>query len=127
VGAIEDCLNRGVDIHYAVNITGHGWRKLMRTSDSLAYVIDRVPAPQPVFDFIQTAGGVEDAEAYGNLNMGAGFAVYVPEKDVPTVLDVAKAFPFGAFRAGHVEKSANKRVVIAPKGLEYSGDTLGVR
>ena len=33
VGAIEDCLNRGVDIHYAVNITGHGWRKLMRAPD----------------------------------------------------------------------------------------------
>ena len=84
----------------------------------------RCPTPQPVFDFIQSIGNVDDAEAYGNFNMGAGFAIYVPEKDVPTVLDVAKAFPFGALRAGHVEKSATKRVVITPKGLEYSGDTL---
>jgi phosphoribosylformylglycinamidine cyclo-ligase len=127
VGAIEDCLNSGVDIHYAVNITGHGWRKLMRASEPFTYVVESVPAPQPVFDFIQSIGGVEDVEAYGNFNMGAGFALYVPEKDVATVLDVAKAFPFEALRAGHVERSATKRVVIAPKGLEYSGETLGVR
>ncbi len=43
VGAIEDCLSRGVDIHYAVNITGHGWRKLMRASDPFAYLVERDP------------------------------------------------------------------------------------
>jgi phosphoribosylformylglycinamidine cyclo-ligase len=127
VGLVEDCLNRGVDIHYAVNITGHGWRKLMRAPAQLAYVIERLPTPHPVFDFIQSVGNIEDREAYGNLNMGAGFALYVPEKDVAAVLDVAGAFPFRALPAGHVEKSAAKKVVIAPKKLEYTGDTLGVR
>lgn len=127
VGVIEDCLSRGVDIHYAVNVTGHGWRKLMRAANPFAYVVERIPAPQPVFDFIQSVGMVDDAEAYGNLNMGAGFAIYVPENDVAAVLDVAKAFPFAALHAGHVEKSAAKRVVIKPKGLEYAADTLEVR
>ena len=78
VGAVEDCLDRGVDIHYAVNVTGHGWRKLMRARESFAYVVDTVPVPQPVFEFIQSIGNVDDAEAYGNLNMGAGFAIYLP-------------------------------------------------
>jgi phosphoribosylaminoimidazole (AIR) synthetase len=59
--------------------------------------------------------------------MGAGFAIYLPESDVPAVLDIAKAFPFAALHAGHVERSATKRVLIAPKGLEFSSDTLGVR
>jgi phosphoribosylformylglycinamidine cyclo-ligase len=127
VGVIEDCLNRAVDIHYAVNITGHGWRKLMRAPAPFAYVIDSIPTPQPVFDFIQSIGNVDDDEAYGNFNMGAGFAIYVPEKDVATVLDVARPFPFKAFRAGQVEKSATRRVVITPKGLEYSASTLAVR
>jgi phosphoribosylformylglycinamidine cyclo-ligase len=127
VGVIEDCLNRAVDIHYAVNITGHGWRKLMRAPAPFAYVIDSIPTPQPVFDFIQSIGNVDDDEAYGNFNMGAGFAIYVPEKDVATVLDVARPFPFKAFRAGQVEKSATRRLVITPKGLEYSASTLAVR
>jgi phosphoribosylformylglycinamidine cyclo-ligase len=127
VGVVEDCLNRGVDIHYAVNITGHGWRKLMRAPESFTYLIEHVPTPQPVFDFMQSIGSVDDAEAYGNFNMGAGFAIYVPEGDVAAVVDIAKAFPFAALHAGHVEKSAARRVLIAPKGLEYSADTLGVR
>jgi phosphoribosylformylglycinamidine cyclo-ligase len=127
VGIVEDCLSRGVDVHYAVNITGHGWRKLMRASAPFAYIVEQTPKPQAVFDFIQSVGSVDDAEAYGNLNMGAGFAMYVPEQDVAKVLEVAKAFPFAALRAGHVEKSATKRVLIRPKNLEYSAGTLDVR
>ena len=127
VGLIEDCVSRGVDIHYAVNVTGHGWRKLMRAAQPFKYVIETIPAPPPVFPFIQSVGNVDDAEAYGNLNMGAGFAIYVPEKDVAAVLDVAKAAPFQALHAGHIEESATKEVVIEPKGLEYSSDTLQVR
>ncbi len=127
VGVVEDCLNRGIDIHYAVNVTGHGWRKLMRSPEPFAYVVEEIPTPQPVFEFIQATGHIDDAEAYGNFNMGAGFAIYVPEKDVPAVLDVARAFPVRALRAGHVEKSPGKKVVIRPKGLEYAAETLEVR
>ncbi len=127
VGLIEDCLNRGIDIHYAVNITGHGWRKLMRASSPFAYIIDAVPSPQPIFEFMQTHGHIDDAEAYGNFNMGAGFAIYIPEKDVDPVMDIARAFPFDAMRGGFIEDSATRRVVIRPKGLEYSADSLGVR
>lgn len=127
VGLIEACLDRGVDLHYAVNITGHGWRKLMRAAAPFAYVIERMPEPHPVFEFIQTQGNIDDQEAYGNFNMGAGFAVYVPEHAVGTVMDAARAFPFQALLAGHVEKSDRRKVVIEPKGLEYAGDTLSVR
>jgi len=127
VGLIEDCLTRRVDIHYAVNITGHGWRKLMRAPNPFAYVLESIPTPHPVFEFMQAQGNIDDTEAYGNFNMGAGFAIYVPEKDVTTVLDVARAFPFKALRAGHIENSAQKKVIIRPKGIEYSADTLAVR
>jgi phosphoribosylformylglycinamidine cyclo-ligase len=127
VGLVEDCLNRGVELHYAVNITGHGWRKLMRAPQPFAYVVESVPPPPPIFGFIQEHGGVDDAEAYGNLNMGAGFALYVPETDVPAVLDVCRAFPFQATHAGHVEKSDQKKVIIRPNDIEYSAATLAVR
>jgi len=127
VGLLEDCLNGGVDIHYAVNITGHGWRKLMRLPAPFAYVVTNVPSPQPVFEFLQVQGNIEDAEAYGNFNMGAGFAIYVPEKDVATVLKAAENFPFGAMRAGHIETSATRKVIISPRGLEFSADSLAVR
>lgn len=127
VGVIEDCLTRGVAIHYAVNVTGHGWRKLMRAPAAFAYVIERLPQSQPVFEFIQAHGGLTDAEAFGNFNMGAGFAIFVPPGDVKTVIDITGSFPFRALAAGHVEAAPSKRVVISPKGLEFTGDTLGVR
>jgi phosphoribosylformylglycinamidine cyclo-ligase len=127
VGMIEDCLTRGVDIHYAVNITGHGWRKLMRASGPFAYVVESIPTVPAVLEFMQAQGNIDVAEAYGNLNMGAGFAIYVPESDVSAVLDVARAFPFKALRAGYVEKCDRKKVVIRPPGVEFSADTLAVR
>lgn len=126
VGLVEDCLNRGVKIHYAVNITGHGWRKLMRATQSFAYIVERLPKQLPIFDFLQEHGPVDDAEAYGNFNMGAGFAFYVSEADANAVLEVATSHKLGALRAGHIEQG-EKKVVIKPKGLEYSGATLGIR
>ncbi len=52
VPLIEDCLNRGISIHYAVNITGHGWRKLMRATQSFTYIIEHLPKQLPIFDFL---------------------------------------------------------------------------
>lgn len=127
VALVEDCLNRGVSIHYAVNITGHGWRKLMRATQSFAYIVEHLPKQLLIFGFLQEHGPVDDAEAYGNFNMGAGFALYVPEADVDAVLQVAASHKLGALRGGHIERSDEKKVVIKPKGLEYSGATLGVR
>ena len=134
VPLVEECLNRGIDIHYAVNITGHGWRKLMRAKDSFAYMIERMPKCPQIFNFIQREGPVDDREAYGNLNMGAGFALYVSERDASKVLEANEAVAPAnlanhrrAFVAGHIERSNTKRVIIKPKELEYSAESLAVR
>lgn len=127
VRLIEGCLNRGIDIHYAVNITGHGWRKLMRAPQNFAYVIEKLPKQLPLFDFMQQHGPVDAEEAYANFNMGAGFAVYVAEADVDAVLAIAASHYMGALRAGFIERSNEKKVIVDPRGLEYLGSTLGVR
>ena len=127
VPLIEDCSNEGVEIHYAVNITGHGWRKLMRATQPFAYIIDHIPVPHPVFSFIQEHGPVDDQEAYANLNMGAGFALYVRESDVAKLLSIAHSLGLSALRGGTIASSKIKKVIINPLGLEYLGPTLGVR
>jgi phosphoribosylformylglycinamidine cyclo-ligase len=128
VPVIEDCQRAGVDIHYAVNITGHGWRKLMRAEQPFVYVIDKIPKPQPVFQMMQKYGQVDDEEAFGNLNMGAGFAVFVPIDDVEKVLVVAKKNFIRAMVAGYIaEGEGEKKVVINPKGITFEGKTLQVR
>jgi phosphoribosylformylglycinamidine cyclo-ligase len=127
VPLVEDCFKEGVEIHYAVNITGHGWRKLMRATQPFKYVIDHIPMPQPVFSFIQEHGPVDNQEAYANLNMGAGFALYICENDVPKVLAIAHSLGLSALRAGTIEANKERKVIINPLGLEYLGSTLGVR
>lgn len=129
VALIEDCLNQEVPIHYAVNITGHGWRKIMRATKPFIYNIENVPTPQPIFNFIKQHSQADDKEMYGNFNMGAGFAFFVPPKDAERVLSIAKNNNFNALIAGNITKSTNgnKKVIIKPKDIIFEGSSLGVR
>lgn len=126
VGLIDDLHTQNVPIKYAVNITGHGWRKLI-ANQTFEYVIEEISKPQPVFDFIQKYGPVDDYEAYGNFNMGAGFALYVSHDDVNRVIDTANNLGFKAMYSGWIKASTEKKVMILPKKLEYHGSTLAVR
>ncbi|MCK6462252.1 MAG: AIR synthase-related protein [Candidatus Pacebacteria bacterium] len=126
VGLVEDCLDKGIDIHYAVNITGHGWRKLMRAPQQFTYVIESIPRPQPVFQIIIETTGMSLKEAYGTFNMGAGFALYVDPKDSDQVIDIARRQGREASRAGHIEEG-EKKVVIKPLNIEFGGDELKIR
>ena len=126
-GLTRDLFEAGIDVHYMVNITGHGWRKLMRANRDLSYVVEQVPQAHPVFGFIQEHSGNDDEEMYGNFNMGAGFAIFLPDKDVKLAQQIAKErHGWQAEKAGYVEEGP-RQVVIRPKNLVYTGETLGVR
>lgn len=127
VGFIEDCLNAGIDIHYAVNVTGHGWRKLMRAKENFSYFIEDLPKQPPIFAFMQEHGPISDEEAFGNLNMGAGFAIYVCDADVDKCINLARPYPFEAMRGGYIRDSLERKVAIRPKCLTFKSDSLGVR
>lgn len=130
VGLVEDMLNAGVDIHYGVNITGHGWRKLMRAPEPFRYVVHTLPHPQPVFEFIQTHGGLSRRDMYLDYNMGAGFALYVPPSDVARAFDVwARGdYPFDIVRAGYIVENDRRCVEFPMDDIEpFFGDELKVR
>ncbi|CAN5643329.1 phosphoribosylformylglycinamidine cyclo-ligase [soil metagenome] len=126
VSLVRGILESGIDVHYMVNITGHGWRKLMRATKEFKYVLNDIPAPQDEFTFMQEHAGTDAQEMYGNFNMGAGFAVYVPKADAQKVVDIAAANNLKALVAGRVE-SGPKQVVIEPKNITFASDTLEVR
>jgi phosphoribosylformylglycinamidine cyclo-ligase len=124
---ITEALHKaGVRIHYAVNITGHGWRKLMRHRADFTYRISRLPEVPAVLSFIQAEAGLDPRSAYGTFNMGAGFAVFVAAADGERAAAVARKGGVDAWVAGRVEPGP-KRLVIEPLGLEYAGSELGVR
>ena len=116
----------GIGVHYAANITGHGWRKLLRHPKALTYRIDAVPAVPPVLQFIQTQAGQGDEEAYGTLNMGAGFALFVAAADAERTVAIARAQGVEALVAGRVE-AGEKQLLIEPLGIRFGADALHLR
>lgn len=123
---VDELHNRQVRLHYAVHISGHGWRKIMRPQKQFTYVIDRIPQPQPIFRLIQEVSGMSNEQIYGDYNMSAGFALFADQYYVPIILNTAKALGFTALDAGVVEPGP-KKVVIKPVGVEYQGEALQVR
>jgi phosphoribosylformylglycinamidine cyclo-ligase len=116
----------GVDVHYLVNVTGHGWRKLMRARRELRYVVDALPPVPPLFRFMMERAGIDAAEAYATFNMGAGFAVYAPAAQAERVVETARSHGLQAWIAGRIEAGA-REVTIEPLGVRYGGDALNVR
>lgn len=116
----------GITPHYCANITGHGWRKLLRHPGTFTYRIHTVPEVTPVLKFIQQHARQDDREAYSTLNMGAGFALFVPADEAERTVDVARAQGVPAVIAGHVE-AGDKQLLIEPLGIRFSDDDLQLR
>jgi len=123
---VEDLLTQGVRVHYISNITGHGWRKLMRHPGAFTYRITELPPIPPVLQFIVDASSMELHEAYGSLNMGAGFALFVPEAAASEVIRISEKHGIAALHAGVVEEGP-KQVLINPLGICYAGESLNLR
>jgi phosphoribosylformylglycinamidine cyclo-ligase len=116
----------GIVPHYSANITGHGWRKLMRHPGTFTYRMHELPPVPAVLRFVQQQAAISDREAYGNLNMGAGFALFVSAGDADRTVQVARSVGVEACVAGRVEAGA-KQIVIEPLALTFGGDDLHVR
>ena len=61
--------------------------------------------------------------------LGAGLALYLPKAQVKIIFDILHnlQYIFKAAYVGMVEESPKKQVVIEPKNLIYSSDSLAVR
>jgi phosphoribosylformylglycinamidine cyclo-ligase len=116
----------GIAPHYCANITGHGWRKLLRHPSALTYRIHTVPPKTAVLEFIQQQAGQDDREAYSTLNMGAGFAIFVKAEDAERTAQVARDCGIQAWVAGTVE-AGEKQLLIEPLGIRFSEDDLALR
>jgi phosphoribosylformylglycinamidine cyclo-ligase len=123
---LQEFFDDGLELHYLSNLTGHGWRKLMRAANEFSYVINEVPEPAPLFDFIAEHAGNDEKEMYGNYNMGAGYAVYLPKEDAAKAQKIATKIGFKSWIAGSVEKGP-KQVVIKPKNIIFEEKSLEVR
>ena len=116
----------GIVPHYCANITGHGWRKLLRHPSRFTYRIHTVPPVPPVLRFIQQQARQDDREAYSTLNMGAGFAIFVAPGDAERTVAIAQRLGIGARVAGALEVG-DKQLLIEPLGIRFGDDDLQLR
>jgi phosphoribosylformylglycinamidine cyclo-ligase len=116
----------GIAPHYCANITGHGWRKLLRHPGHFTYRIAQVPPVPAVLSFIARQAGHDARDAYSTFNMGAGFALFVDAKDAARCVEVARGCGIEACVAGRVE-AGDKRLLIEPLDLRFGADDLHLR
>jgi phosphoribosylformylglycinamidine cyclo-ligase len=122
----EALAKAGIDMKYCANITGHGWRKLLRHPSQFTYRIHSVPPVTPVLKFIQKHAQQDDREAYSTFNMGAGFALFVKAEDAQRTVEVAESLGIAAIVAGQVE-TGPKQVVIEPINVTFGTEDLQLR
>ena len=107
-----------INVHGLAHITGGGLRNLPRLHKKVKFVINDPFTPQPIFQFIQKYGNIDNKEMYQTFNMGMGFAIIVSEKDVKETVKILKKHSKSDIKiVGKIEKGAG---VEAPKlGLKY--------
>ncbi|WP_135828832.1 phosphoribosylformylglycinamidine cyclo-ligase [Halorussus halobius] len=96
------------EVHAAAHVTGGGWTNLSRMGAFRYEITDPFDA-QPVFEFVQRAGDVDDAEMHRTFNMGTGFVVALPEEEAESLADATDGRLVGEVRDGDA---------VAIRGLE---------
>jgi phosphoribosylformylglycinamidine cyclo-ligase len=98
----------------------------MRHPGSFTYRMHTLPAVPRVLDFIVEQAGLGPEDAYGTLNMGAGFALFVADSQVPSLLEVCRRTGTPAVLAGRVEDGP-KQVLIEPLDVVFGAESLQLR
>jgi phosphoribosylformylglycinamidine cyclo-ligase len=83
----------------AAHVTGGGWTNLSRLGDD-RYVVDDPFDPQPVFEFVQSAGNVSDEEMHRTFNMGTGFVAALDPADAEALADAVDGRVIGRVEEG---------------------------
>lgn len=117
---LMDILNQ-VEVHYLQPITGHGWKKIMRSRKPFSYRIHTVPEPGEVFTFLQEKAGLSNEEAYYTWNMGIGYVLMAPKESTEGILRACRKHCIGVHELGVVE-DGSKKVVLEGKKVTYVPD-----
>ena len=105
------------DVRAAAHITGGGWTNLERLGDH-RYEIEAAFDPQPVFEFIQSAGNVSDEEMHRTFNMGTGFVAAVE----PDAADSLAAATDGRVIGSVTASSDQQNGTVAIRGMELCSE-----
>lgn len=123
---VQGLFENGIKPQYLVNITGHGWRKLMRPVKEFTYRMHTLTPVHLEFRMIASLLKFSPEKMYSSYNMGAGFAVFVDAADAERAVHTIESIGYKAIDAGVVE-SGPKQVIIEPLGISFPAESLNLR
>jgi phosphoribosylformylglycinamidine cyclo-ligase len=118
VKPILELIDKGVEVHYLSNITGSGFKKIMRAKKPFTYVMDNLPKKPELFSFLQEKGHVSDKQAYQTWNMGVGMVLMASEKQEAEIKKIFSKYKIKTYNLGYLKKG-EKKVIIKPLNIEY--------
>ena len=96
-----------------IHCSGGGQTKCLKyVPENVRIVKDNLFEPPIIFKLIQETSKSDDREMYQVFNMGTRMEIYTNEKDVTSVISIAKSFGVNAQVIGRVEESVKKELVI---------------
>jgi phosphoribosylformylglycinamidine cyclo-ligase len=111
-------LFKKVEVHGLAHITGGGLRNFPRLNKKVRFVFVAPFDPQPVFSFLQKYGNIREKEMYQTFNMGMGFAIILPEKEVDEAISILKKYSGANVKVvGKIEKGIG--VEVPKLGLKF--------
>lgn len=116
-------LHAGFDIRAMAHITSDGLLNLARVEAKVGYVLDSLPAPQPIFSLLQRLGEVTDEEMFQVYNMGVGFCLMVAAAQADRILAALKDLGVEAFYLGRAVADPARKVHL-PNGLVGEGNAF---
>jgi len=114
VKAVLELFTR-VHVHAAFHITGDGFKNLLRTPrEDIEFLLHRYPCPSSPFEWVKDLGAFTYQEMFEMFNMGIGFCVICPVKEVQMALRILLNEQFPSYHLGSVQQASRKSIQIQP-------------
>ena len=94
-------------VYGLIHCSGGAMTKCIRFGKNVHFVKDNLLPVPPVFREIQKVSRTDDAEMHRVYNMGQRLEIYVEDRDVASVRDIASALGLESRVIGHTEESRN--------------------
>jgi len=114
---------------YALNLTGHGYMKLMRSCQKFTYRVRNLMAAQQIFGMIQEYKKLGNKEMFSGYNMGTGFVFVADPKTALSIISKAKQLKYDALDMGVVEEPVDgkSRVILEPVDVVFEEEEMNLR
>ena len=119
VKAVQKVLHKGINVKALAHITGGGFTenipRVLPKETVAAIDLSHIPFA-PVFQWIQTAGGVAQEEMLRTFNCGIGMVVVVAAKDEKAARQAFARAGEKVVRVGEIRKRKGKEAQVAYRG-----------